>query len=135
MVENNKIEIELYTKPAGSGLKTIQVKKISIDPTFVTTKLNVLGIYFKYLRDHTFLGWNGYISMLCADKTNYEVSKIIFLPFINGQPSDYSTLFTALKNAAVIISKEGINTCIVTFDQPLYIKAGDIIASSVFDDN
>lgn len=52
---------------------------------------------------------------------------INFLPFINASPTDDSTLYTALDNAAKIVMKEGMKTCIVTFDQPLYIKAHDII--------
>ncbi|XP_052758830.1 uncharacterized protein LOC128202453 [Galleria mellonella] len=137
LVEKNRIDIQLYTKKTGSGLGIIKVQKISPEPKFTITiidVLNVLWSYFKYARDLDFLGWNGFMSMLCAENTNYKVSKINFLPFINGPPSDYNTLFTALNNAAAIVSKEGMKTCIVTFDQPLYIKACDIAETLVFDD-
>lgn len=54
--------------------------------------------------------------------------------FINAPPRDYSTLYTALDNAARIVLKEGMKTCIITFDCPLCIKARDIVESTVFDE-
>ena len=47
------------------------------------------------------------------------------LPFINMDPSDCSTIYTAL-----CCDKAGQKTCFVTFDQPLYIKATEIVSSS-----
>lgn len=58
-----------------------------------------------------------------------DESKIIYLPFINENPSNYSTLHSALKFAATECAKQK-RECIVTFDQPLYIKASEIIKSA-----
>lgn len=135
LVANNQIDIELYTKKAGSGLQNIVVESLSKDPSLnqtVLDKLNILWLYFKYVRNYDFIGWNGFMSMLTSCQTNYAVSKINFLPFINGSPSDYSTLYTVLKYASDLIQNEGMKTLIITFDQPLYIKARDIIAASNF---
>ncbi|KAK5647880.1 hypothetical protein RI129_002772 [Pyrocoelia pectoralis] len=48
----------------------------------------------------------------------------LYLPFINAPPSDYDTVYTSLRQC------ETPKMCqvIVTFDQPLYIKAGEIVA-------
>lgn len=136
LVEKNRIDLLLYTKPAGSGLKLIKVESFKEDPSFKTNlidQLNILWMYFKYVRENEFLGWNGFMCMMTSCRENYEVSVVNFLPFINASPSDYNTLFTALQNAAAIVSKEGMKTLIVTFDQPLYIKARDIVEATFFD--
>lgn len=49
----------------------------------------------------------------CRD--NYQVSKIIFFAIRKRSPN-YSTLYIALDNAAKTVLKEGMKTCIVTFD-------------------
>lgn len=136
LVEQNKIEILFYTKKAGSGLKNIVVKKID-KPSFKTTlsdKLNNLWLFLKYTEENDFIGWNSFMNMITNSQDNYKVSKINFLPFINGSPSDYSTLYTALLRTSEIALQEGMKTCIITFDQPLYIKARDIVEATIFDE-
>ncbi|KYN08838.1 hypothetical protein ALC57_19059 [Trachymyrmex cornetzi] len=59
----------------------------------------------------------------------YEVSKIVTLPFINNPPSDYDTIFTSLAEAAKQCQKLDQKVGFVTFDQPLYFKAREILAS------
>ena len=54
-------------------------------------------------------------------------TKIQILPFINLNPSDISTIYTALSFAQKECEKYNIKFAPVTFDQPLYIKAADII--------
>lgn len=90
-------------------------------------------MFYKYATGNNFLGWNGFMSMITNCRENYKISVVNFLPFINVSPSDYSTLYTALKCAADIVAKEGMKTCFITFDQPLYIKARDIVAAILFD--
>lgn len=135
LIADQKIHIELYTKKAGSGLKTIVVENLSEDPSFNLTlldKLNFLWLYLKYTRNYNFIGWNGFMSMLTTCRSDYTVSKINFLPFVNRSPSDYSTLYTVLKYASDLVQKEGMKSLIITFDQPLYVKARDIVAASNF---
>jgi len=49
----------------------------------------------------------------------YERSRIVTLPFINLDPSNLSTIYTAQ------CEKHGLQVCPVTFNQPLYIKAAE----------
>lgn len=58
----------------------------------------------------------------------------MFLPFINAAPSDYDTIYTSLLQSVKQTEKSGMLTCFVTFDQPLYIKARDIIACTPLSD-
>ena len=60
-------------------------------------------------------------------KTEYRISGISFVPFINAPPSDYHTLYTAAVEAMKKTQYHNMKTCILTFDQPLYIKMIDII--------
>lgn len=65
---------------------------------------------------------------MCSDQ--YERSRIEVLPFINLEPSNPSTIYTALCFAQSQCESYGLKVCPVTFDQPLYIKAAEIVASS-----
>lgn len=42
-------------------------------------------------------------------------------------------MYTALVTTSQIVLKESMKTCIITFDQPLYIKARDIVETKIFD--
>lgn len=59
-----------------------------------------------------------------------DVSIIEILPFINMNPSDTSTIYSALCFAQEQCRKQGIPLCPVTSDQPLYIEAVNIVAAS-----
>lgn len=63
----------------------------------------------------------------------FEKSFIGCLPFINAPPSDYDTILTALLFAREKCESLHQHTCFVTFDQPLYFKAREIISS--YDEN
>ena len=62
-------------------------------------------------------------------KTSYKTSKLVCLPFINAPASNYSTIYTTLLEAVKRSKLCGQNHTIITFDQPLYYKAKDIIAA------
>lgn len=62
--------------------------------------------------------------------TNYAKSKILTLPFINAPPTDYSTIYTSLLFAVSKSNSCNQATTIVSFDQPLYWKARDIVATA-----
>ncbi|KYM98809.1 hypothetical protein ALC62_10473 [Cyphomyrmex costatus] len=74
-------------------------------------------------------GWRGYHEQITRHKS-VEKTKVLFLPFINAPPSDYDTIYTALKMAAQKAKDLQLQTTIVTIDQPLYIKGRDIVACS-----
>lgn len=72
--------------------------------------------------------WGGFIKM-AVKSDQYETSRIEILPFINLEPSNPSTIYTALCFAQKLCKKHGLQICPVTFDQPLYIKAAEIVAA------
>ena len=61
---------------------------------------------------------------------DYHASRIEILPFINLDPSNPSTIYTAMCFAQEQIEKHGLKVCPMTFDQPLFQKASEIVAAS-----
>lgn len=64
----------------------------------------------------------------------FNCSKIIFLPFIHAPPTNYDTVLTCLLDATKQTADHFQKTCFVTFDQPLYMKARDIVESCQYPD-
>lgn len=127
----SRIEIVDYGKSPGEGLKNYVFPPVSNDLCLTETKsskLTSFWIFNKILVPKT-MGWNGFIENLTATRVDYEVSEIHYEPFINAPPSDYNTLYTAILSCIDKASKLKMKTCIITFDQQLYIKARDILGA------
>ncbi|GBM34399.1 hypothetical protein AVEN_124091-1 [Araneus ventricosus] len=83
-------------------------------------------------------GWNCYIERLSSNNmvfntsniASFSISRILFLPFISQPASVYNTIYTTLLCALENAKRYGHDVCIVTFDQPLYIKAREIVAAA-----
>lgn len=73
-------------------------------------------------------GWSGYIKV-AARHHEYETSAVIPLPFVNLEPTNLTTINTCVRYAAEECQKRR-QKCIVTFDQPLFIKAVDIVSQA-----
>ena len=74
-------------------------------------------------------GWGGFNHLVTELDNVFQVSDVVALPFINLDPTNLSTIYTALLFAQSEASKYNRNYCIVTFDQPLFIKAVYIITA------
>jgi hypothetical protein len=70
--------------------------------------------------------WNGFIKQVTSGLEFYA-SKIIFLSFIRTPPNDYDTVFISPFEASERSKVHFQKTCLVTFDQPLFFKAKDIV--------
>jgi hypothetical protein len=70
--------------------------------------------------------WNGFIKQVTSGLDFYG-SKIIFLSFIRIPPTDYDTVFISPFEASERSKSHFQKTCFVTFDQPLFFKARDIV--------
>lgn len=74
----------------------------------------------------------GYLNIL-TKRFYSKKTKIVPLPFINAPPSNYNTVFTALTYATDLCEKVNQHSVIVTFNQPLYWKGREIVASAPVD--
>ena len=60
---------------------------------------------------------------------DYDKSRIEILPFINNDTSQRNTIYSALYSAQQLIDRPNLGMCLVTLDQPLYIKTTEIVVS------
>ena len=64
--------------------------------------------------------------MLHADPEHQGKSNILFLPIIDLLPSDYTCIYSTLKYLCNLAYNNVLHS-IITFDQPLFWKAYEII--------
>lgn len=80
--------------------------------------------------------WGGFMSQMTEQRTCYETSRVQCLPFINLPPSSYDAIFSVLKFVAEKLKSDVKQSCIfLTFDQPLYAKAHDMLQRLVREDD
>nr|CAI5866755.1 unnamed protein product [Callosobruchus analis] len=73
--------------------------------------------------------WKAFMEVLSREQT-YSMTHIECLPFVNGQPSDVTTLHSALLYAVQKSNECNQETIFVTFDLPLYLKCRCLIEQS-----
>ncbi|GBM25279.1 hypothetical protein AVEN_45913-1 [Araneus ventricosus] len=67
---------------------------------------------------------------LLTQHEEHEKSCVMYLLLTNSLANDYHTIYTTLLYFLKDSLKYGHNTCVITFDQPFYIKAKELVASS-----
>ena len=72
--------------------------------------------------------WNGFMQIE-VQGGEFDQAKIQILPFINMNPNNMSSKYTALCFAKKLCDDHNIAAATVTFDRALYIKAVEIISS------
>jgi len=72
--------------------------------------------------------WSGYMQNVC-EGDHAAVNTVHMLPIIDLSPSDMSCIYSTLLFVSEQAKFLGLTTPCITFDQPLYIKAVDIVAA------
>lgn len=127
-----KIPIMTYKKPAKIGLSSITLEPLKDVNYSLPSQQLALSLDYLWIRNFpvdTCPSWNGFMQTAVRG-AKYEKTRIEILPFIHLDSSNPSTIYTALSFARRQCELHGIKTCFVTFDQPLYIKAAEIVAAS-----
>ena len=70
-------------------------------------------------------GWTGF-NMLLQGSNIPPLSKIRYLPIIDGSPSEYSTLYTALQQSIKIADELLLERIVLIFDEAIYAKIQQI---------
>ena len=122
----------LYTseKKSCAGLNTVIVEDID-NAGYRPVDLahtEILWLFGKNKHPDETPGWNGYMQKI-KNSQDYATLKIITVLFVNAPPSDFNTIFTVLIEASQRSIAQGQKACVVTFDQPLYYKAMEIVSS------
>ncbi|GBP77915.1 hypothetical protein EVAR_89569_1 [Eumeta japonica] len=130
------IELKTFTKKNDTGLKTIKIQDLdsihAVAKEIIPSVSDLLWLYGKSVDLPNIPEWSGFMEQATAELP-FEKSFIGCLPFINAPPSGYDTILTALLFACEKCESLHQHTCFVTFDQPLYFKAREII--SLYDVN
>ena len=72
--------------------------------------------------------WSGF-NQTVMNQGHYDVSRIDILPFINLDPNNPDTLYSALHYTQDLCEKYKLGIAPVTYDQSLYQKAAEIVQS------
>ena len=122
--------IKTFESKSARGLFNIEVRDLaSINPVSSTvsiTTTELLWLLGKWQRNAECPGWNGYMEKRTAHLP-CDVSQISYLPFTNAPPTNYDTIYTVLIQVVEKCKELKQQSSFVTFDQPLYIKARDIV--------
>ena len=145
-----QILIHMYRKARGDGLKTTFIG--SLKPRTVsapaTIKL-VTSLDYEWLTRFSLPqqlkakcpNWSGFMQAAVKGQS-HEKSSIQILPFINLDPTEPTTIYTALLYAEQQIVDQEMKqsrgmeqrqkmVTAITFDQPLYAKADDIVEACI----
>ena len=68
--------------------------------------------------------------MQTAMQGDYRISQIDPMSFMNMDPTNLNTIYTAILIAVEECEKQDMTTCFVTFDQSVFIKASQIVGAS-----
>ena len=129
--EFGHVPVMTFQRTVKEGLRTIKISDLNqyvLPDTNTLLPSDFLWIYGKWKGLANIRGWNGFMEELTSGHS-YSTSLVICLPFVNSPPTNYDTIYTVLSTAAEKCKAHNQNCCFVTFDQPLFIKARDIVAS------
>ncbi|KYN03290.1 hypothetical protein ALC62_05871 [Cyphomyrmex costatus] len=119
---------QLFDRGTVNGLNNIIVHNFNeIQDELDISSADFVWLYKKNVHPLETEGWSGFQEEYHRS-SDYDTSRIIPLPFVNNPPSDYNTIFTVLIEAAQKCKARGQERCFITFDQPLYLKAREIIS-------
>ena len=125
------VECRGYT--AKKGLMTVKVQALGDFPAEPNVLLSAELLDTLWLAgptlelEETTPGWSGFMCRITS-KQSYEVSAVLPQPFVNLPPSKPTTIHSCLLYA-IENSRKRNSHCVVTFDNPLYTKAIDIVLS------
>jgi len=126
--------IKKYIKPKSLGLKKVFIGPLLLKkPSNLNQAISLDNIWLSsfYIAspEKNCPSWSGFNQTVVVG-TDYDTSSIDILPFINEDPNDVNTLYSALVFLQELSIKYNLGACPVTADQPLYIKIVEIILSS-----
>ncbi|KAE9525653.1 hypothetical protein AGLY_014180, partial [Aphis glycines] len=129
--EKAHIPIQIYQNDGVVGYSKITAQSFAYENTMISLlrKIDMVWLYGKW-NNLSLPGWNGYIEHLPNNNMDFSLSKILFLPFVHQPASNYNTIYTTLLCALENAKNYGHDVCVITFDQPLYTKAQEIVSAA-----
>ena len=132
-----QVPIKPYKKPTSPGLRSVVVRPLELPDNIKPTTLDLAKCLDALWRSSYKLScnvsqipsWSGFMQMAVTSKIHVQ-SRIVIPPFINQDPTNPSTIYSALCFAQRLSGKHMLGICPVTFDQPLFLKALEIVIAS-----
>ncbi len=140
LAQVNKVSLQTYSARNTKGIDGISVKDLGDIRRLSSEKsvyplLDTLWMCGTWLKAPNNPSWSGYMELVTNESKEYQTSKVVILPFVNLQPTSLDAIYTVLVFAAGECRRHGQKTCLVTFDQPLYAKAVDMVTAASSDDD
>ena len=128
-------KLTVYHPPITRGYSNLiaeNTEKFAQEPESVKTarRLDALWICSAWLQGIPCPNWSGFMSNIYCKSSSYKKSDVLPVPFVNLAPTNPSTIYTCLLNAAEEGEKHGQSMVMVTFDQPLYSKACEMVLAA-----
>ena len=133
---NHLIKIHWYDHPDVRSLSKLILKPIDetlfhSSPSEVKLNIDILwhaaGLFRKAERQGPRPNWNGYMDLASLGLAHPAKSTTVTLPFVDLNPSDESCIFSTIMYVIELSQQKEIPIPCLTFDQPLWIKAVEII--------
>ena len=123
MAKNTEIKIfnKVSLRESTAILKQLDTNYV-INGLITMQTLDILRIS-KYITDNSTLQWAGFMKVSTKNNIFVGPHEVDFLPFIDHDPNDLSTVYTTLCFVIDQCKKQKCMYPIITFDQPLWLKA------------
>ena len=129
-IKNKVIPIINYQYPDTSGLSLLSFKPLlELQPTHVLppdTSLDIFWHSYYFFTKNLRPSWSGYMTNISTGDYPGK-STVTLLPIIDLNPNDMTCIYSTLLFVSDQAKQLNIPTPIITFDQPLWLKATDII--------
>lgn len=123
------LESVTFTKGKNTEWESLKVKKFDDIPNkFSVNAVDFAWLFEKSTGNIRTPGWHAYMELHTPVK-EFSMSTIIPQPFSKDPPSQYGTILAVLIDAIKQTEACGQDNTFVTFDQPLWWKAYEIIKS------
>lgn len=128
-----QITFKTFQPTNNEGLKNVifeYIVNFSTVLEYVISQLHLLWIFGKFMNIPFIPGWSAFMAEITKNEP-FSQTSILPLQFVNSPPSNYDIIYTVLNFASKKCTTMNQNTCFVTFDQPLYIKARDVVEKTL----
>lgn len=130
----SSITVKPFTSHSESGLKRIEIedlKKLTSNPSekLTTSSCQLLWMSGKWMKFKDIPHWNGFMDAI-NNSEDFDTTSIRFLPFLDLKATSSDAINSVLHFASDSCRKASKSVTCVTFDQPLYWKAKEILSST-----
>ncbi|GBM23865.1 hypothetical protein AVEN_179712-1 [Araneus ventricosus] len=117
-----------FNKKSDFGTAFIMICDLNamFPPSEIITRPSIsdlLWLYDKWSNPLSIPGWSGFMEQ-ATNHLGVEPTAIVYLPFVKDPPNDYDTVLLSSAEKYKMLQQK---TSFAIFDQPLYLKAKEIL--------